>query len=152
MTSNQRILVLDANIMIRAALGKYVNPLIVKHSQDVHFVAPDCAFLDASNYIPKILEKHRLNPLIALERFRLTTEGISIADRHVYEALRDESLERIGGRDPDDWPVLATALALDCPIWTEDLDFFGTGIATWTTDRVHLYLESAERKSESAGR
>jgi len=26
------------------------------------------------------------------------------------------------------------------PVWTEDADFFGTGIATWTTDRVALYL------------
>jgi hypothetical protein len=25
-------------------------------------------------------------------------------------------------------------------VWTEDADFFGTGIATWTTDRVELYL------------
>jgi hypothetical protein len=27
-------------------------------------------------------------------------------------------------RNEDDWPVLATALALNCPIWTEDADFF----------------------------
>jgi len=31
---------------------------------------------------------------------------------------------------------------LQSPIWTEDQDFFGTGIATWTTDRVHLYLDT----------
>jgi hypothetical protein len=28
--------------------------------------------------------------------------------------------------DSEDWPVLACALILDCPIWTEDRDFFGT--------------------------
>jgi predicted nucleic acid-binding protein len=28
--------------------------------------------------------------------------------------------ERIDKRDEDDWPVLAGALALGCPIWTED--------------------------------
>jgi len=27
-------------------------------------------------------------------------------------------------RDPEDWPILAAALALDFPIWTEDTDFF----------------------------
>lgn len=37
-------------------------------------------------------------------------------------------------------PILACALALDCPVWTEDTDFFGAGVATWTTDRVALYL------------
>jgi PIN domain len=29
---------------------------------------------------------------------------------------------------------------LQIPVWTEDQDFFGTGLATWTTDRVELYL------------
>jgi hypothetical protein len=27
-----------------------------------------------------------------------------------------------------------------CPTWTEDQDFFGSGVATWTTDRIELYL------------
>ena len=43
-------------------------------------------------------------------------------------------------RDADDWPVLACAMLLSCPVWTEDTDFFGTGVATWTTDRVALYF------------
>jgi predicted nucleic acid-binding protein len=37
--------------------------------------------------------------------------------------------------------VVTLALLLDVPIWTEDQDFFGAGIATWTTDRVQLYLQ-----------
>lgn len=49
-------------------------------------------------------------------------------------------MQRIGLRDPMDWPVVAAALALDCPIWTEDKDFFGTGVATWTTDCIEIYL------------
>jgi predicted nucleic acid-binding protein len=43
--------------------------------------------------------------------------------------------------DPDDWPIVAAALLLDLPIWTEDQDFFGSGIAIWTTDRVEIYLQ-----------
>jgi predicted nucleic acid-binding protein len=34
-----------------------------------------------------------------------------------YEA---EARKRLGGRDPEDWPILASALALGCPIWTEE--------------------------------
>ena len=49
-------------------------------------------------------------------------------------------LARISERDADDWPALACALVLRCPVWTEDADFFGTGVATWTTSRVRLYL------------
>ena len=45
-------------------------------------------------------------------------------------------------RDEDDWPVLATALGLACAVWTEDSDFFGTGIAVWTTSRVEIFLQA----------
>ena len=42
------------------------------------------------------------------------------------------------GQDPpaaDDWPALALGLQLECAIWTEDQDFFGIGVATWTRPR-----------------
>ena len=45
-------------------------------------------------------------------------------------------------RNIQDWPVVATALLFNCPIWTEDKDFFGVGIPTWTTDRIHIFFES----------
>ena len=55
-------------------------------------------------------------------------------------------VQRLKKRDEEDWPVLATALALECPIWTEDADFFGAGVATWTTDRVELLLSRSFQK------
>jgi predicted nucleic acid-binding protein len=57
-----------------------------------------------------------------------------------YGPFEGVARRRIERRDEDDWPVLASAPALGCPIWTEDADFFGCGVATWTTDRVELYL------------
>jgi predicted nucleic acid-binding protein len=47
----------------------------------------------------------------------------------------------MSARDIEDWPVVAVAILLGLPIWTEDQDFFGSGVATWTTDRVELYLQ-----------
>ena len=61
-------------------------------------------------------------------------------DQVIYQAARKPALARIARRDPEDWPVVACAMVLGCPVWTEDADFFGTGLATWTTDRVLLYL------------
>jgi len=61
-------------------------------------------------------------------------------DSEFYLGMRTPALQRISVRDADDWPVLACAMTLSCPIWTEDTDFFGTGIATWTTDRIELYF------------
>jgi predicted nucleic acid-binding protein len=51
----------------------------------------------------------------------------------------------LAGRDLDDWPVLASALPLNCPIWTEDTDFFGAGVETWTTGNVELLLEGLSK-------
>jgi len=47
--------------------------------------------------------------------------------------------------------VLALALALNCPIWTEDTDFFGTGSAIWTTSRVEIFLESQAKATGPQG-
>jgi predicted nucleic acid-binding protein len=58
----------------------------------------------------------------------------------VYGEFEAEARERLGQRDPEDWPILAAALALGCPIWTEDTDFFGCGVATWTSRSVQMFL------------
>jgi len=58
----------------------------------------------------------------------------------LYGRFESDARERLGQGDHSDWPVLAAALALHCPIWTEDRDFFGVGVATWTSDRVEIYL------------
>lgn len=63
--------------------------------------------------------------------------------RSLYEGFEEPARARISARDPADWPVVAAALLLNAPIWTEDNDFFGTGIATWTSDRIELYLRDA---------
>ncbi|WP_446057543.1 PIN domain-containing protein [Acidithiobacillus ferriphilus] len=49
---------------------------------------------------------------------------------------------RIARRDERDWPAVAASLLLDCPIWTEDRDFFGAGVATWTTETISIYLDT----------
>lgn len=68
------------------------------------------------------------------------TSVVQMLSMDIHGVYRERALHRIGTRDPDDWPVLACAMAIGCPVWTEDTDFFGTGVATWTTDRVDLYF------------
>jgi predicted nucleic acid-binding protein len=54
--------------------------------------------------------------------------------------VETEAKARIASRDVNDWPTVAAALLLDCPIWMEDKDFLGAGVATWTTATVEIYL------------
>jgi predicted nucleic acid-binding protein len=66
--------------------------------------------------------------------------NIVVFDAAIYAALEDEARAR-SLRDPDDWPVVASALALAADVWTNDNDFLGTGVATWTTDTLQRWLE-----------
>lgn len=121
-------------------LGKKVNGLLTAYAGTVDFLAPSIAFEDATRHLPGIMSKRGIGPTdlsLGLNAVRLLVEEIP---GEVTEPLRAEALRRIGRRDPDDWPIIAAALALDCSIWTEDKDFFGAGVATWTSDLVEIYL------------
>jgi predicted nucleic acid-binding protein len=61
-------------------------------------------------------------------------------DANIYLDMKQQAPQRIAQRDADDCPVPACAMSIGRPVWTEDADFFGTGVATWTTDRVALYF------------
>jgi len=75
--------------------------------------------------------------MLVLDRLEGIVQSI---DAELYDGMQQQALQRIAARDADDWPVLACAMTLGCPVWTEDADFFGTGVATWTSDRVELYF------------
>jgi predicted nucleic acid-binding protein len=137
-----RSLVLDANILIPAVLGSRVPAILTAHRDERAFVTPAICFDDATTHLPTILTKHGIDPTDALARLAELTSLVRPVPETAYVAAKAEALARISSRDPDDWPILALALTLDCAIWTEDQDFFGTGVPTWTTDRVELYFRN----------
>lgn len=65
--------------------------------------------------------------------------NVVVLEEAVYSAIEEESRAR-SLRDPDDWPVVASALALAASIWTNDNDFLGTGVPTWTTETLQAWL------------
>lgn len=137
-----RAIVLDANVLMRAVLGRRVDRLLERFASQVTFLAPEVAFDDVQEHLASVLTKRgeldALQP--ALEKLTMLRLAVRAMDPSEYEVMKPAALARIGPRDPDDWPTLACALALNCPIWTEDRDFFGTGVATWTTSLVELYF------------
>lgn len=134
------MVVLDANVLIRAVLGRRVREILEAHFTRVRFFAPDTAFAEAREHLPEILRKRGINPEAAVAVLDDLLLLIGCIDTEIYGQFEASARQRLQKRDEDDWPVLAAALALECPIWTEDADFFGAGVATWTTDRVELLL------------
>jgi predicted nucleic acid-binding protein len=135
-----RSIVLDANILIRAVLGRRVRELVGDSADKVQFFSPDVAYADARKYLPELLEKRGVNSESAMAVLDALESLVWPLELGVYEGFKTQALQRIAMRDADDWPVLACAMTIGCPVWTEDADFFGTGVATWTSDREELYL------------
>lgn len=134
------MLVLDANILIRAVLGTRVQLLLHKYAGRVELYVPDSAFEEACEHLPLILERRGMPDFPVMEVLDSIGKLVQIVEADVYAPMESLARQRLTRRDEDDWPVLALALELGHPIWTEDTDFFGCGVATWTTDRVELYL------------
>ena len=67
----------------------------------------------------------------------------------LYGVFESEARQRLRGRDENDWPILATALGLACPVWTEDADFFGTGVAVWITNKIEMFLQEQAKSHKS---
>jgi predicted nucleic acid-binding protein len=144
---SERRLVLDANILMRAVLGRRVRQIVETHVERAAFFAPDVTIADARRHLPDVVRKRGGDDeaiAAAVELLDAVCRNVDEIDVEAYVVHRRAALARIEKRDPDDWPILATAMALDCPVWTEDQDFFGAGVPTWTTDRVEIYLSSHE--------
>jgi predicted nucleic acid-binding protein len=139
--STRRGLVLDANILIRAVLGRRVRSLLEAYEDSADFYAPDVCFEDARKYVPGVLTSRGEDPEVGLAVLEQIRALVTPVHRALYQDLEQSARRRVATRDEEDWPVVAVAFLLDVPIWTEDQDFFGSGIATWTTDRVELYFE-----------
>lgn len=136
-------LVVDANILLRAVFGVRVRVLLNDYADTTRFYAPDIYFEEARKHIPAISLLKRVDPLAAFEFLELANRLVEPVSRTFYVEHEAAARRRIAASDSDDWPVVASSLLLNCPVWTEDQDFFGTGIATWTTQNVEIYLQDA---------
>ena len=134
-------LVLDANILLRAIFGVRVLAILESHEDLAAFYSPDICFEDARKYIPHIAARRGFDASAGLAILDRVTRIVEPVDRSLFEEFEEVARARISSRDPGDWPVVATALMLDAPIWTEDKDFFGSGVATWTSNKIVLYLQ-----------
>ena len=118
------MIVLDANILIRAVLGRRVRQLVDTYAlRGFRFVTPDVAFVDAETYLPPLLEKRGKPDADVLQSLDYLKQIIEPINPDFYGEFESEARERLRGRDEDDWPVLATALGFGCDILSEDQDF-----------------------------
>ncbi|MCK4600076.1 PIN domain-containing protein [Candidatus Bipolaricaulota bacterium] len=126
-------LVVDANPMISALLGgaalrAFWNEA-VKEWATTQFTVNEVL-----SYLPRLASKiHVPEEMLRLE---LELLPLRICKKASYRDLVLEAKRRIAARDANDVDLLALALKLDYPIWTNDQDFEQTGTTLYTTAKL----------------
>lgn len=136
----RQLIVLDANILIRGVLGEQVPAMLERYREHVRYFTAAICYDEVRRHLPAILGKRGLAPEAFLAAVNVLERVVIPLDASIYRDFEAEAKQRIQARDIHDWPLLALALTLNCPIWTEERDFFGAGVATWRTQNVELYL------------
>jgi predicted nucleic acid-binding protein len=141
-------LAIDANVLVSEALRERGRALLLNPQLDLVIAVE--ARSEAEHEIERRVELMRARAILtpdAADRslasaLRVLAMALSSVAPGGYSRYLNEARKRIP-RDPNDAPTVAVALAFGCGIWTNDYDFFGCGVATWTTETILLQLSSA---------
>jgi predicted nucleic acid-binding protein len=99
-----RALVVDANILVRAVLGRRVREVIETYAGEVSFFVPESAYAEAEEHLRELIIKHGGDPEKALALLRSLGRLMELIGSEVYGEFEAEARERLARRDPEDWP------------------------------------------------
>ncbi len=134
-------LAVDASVLVAESLRSRGLALIANTDLELFIATP--AWSEALHELRRrllIMEaRGRFSVGLSERAFHETVDALRRRITRVPEAeyaIHEPAARKRIPRDPNDWPNVALALALDAAIWTSDYDFFGCGVATWTTETL----------------
>lgn len=127
-------LVVDANPILAALLGGQARRLFFE-APIREFAVPETVLAEVTEHLPRLALKLGMAP--TLLDYALDLLPLRPYPPRAYRASVGAARKRIADRDPDDVDVLALALSLDVPVWSNDRDFEGTGIERITTAELY---------------
>ncbi len=140
-------LVVDASVLVGELLRR--RGLRLLSNARLELFTSDVAWSETRHELEKRLAvRVRQGQVTPAEATRLQKIASEVCDDSLivlpesdYGALLTTALRRIP-RDLNDAHLVALALLLEASIWTNDTDFLGCGIATWTTETLLLELNT----------
>lgn len=94
-------------------------------------------FHEVLRYIPEVARKAKRAGITQAELYTaLAAMPLRLYEPDFSRKQRAEAERRIAHRDPDDVDLLALALQLGCPIWSNDADFEEAGVKLYTTAQL----------------
>lgn len=142
------IVVADASVLVAELLRRRGRELLAHPTLRV--VVAEQQWEETEHELAKRLEAIIGQDRMSAEQAAMLRDAISglidarvieMIPRAFYAHLESVARRRVP-RDPNDWPPVALALALDAGILTGDHDFLGCGCPTWTVDTLRQELAS----------
>ena len=112
-------LVVDANPLLSALLGGRAREVVF--SEEYLLYSPQHTLFEVEKYLPLVAEKLGRPEIDLFREFQLLP--ITACQPRLYDSHLEQARDLIVQRDPKDVHVLALALALSHPVWTNDRDF-----------------------------
>jgi predicted nucleic acid-binding protein len=131
--------VADANPILAALLGGHARQVVF--SRKFLIYSPQHTLFEVARYLPLLAEKLGRPEIDLFREFQLLP--ITACQPSIYDSHVEQARNLIAERDPKDVHVLALALSLGYPIWTNDRDF--DEIAEVTTRSTAELLAGLER-------
>lgn len=115
-------LVIDANVVIAALVrDSAVRRLLLLGGHELH--VPAYLLEEVESHWAELQPRSGLSPEALREVLRILREHFHEHAPAEYEARFEEARSLLAGRDPDDVPYVALALALGADgVWSEDRD------------------------------
>jgi predicted nucleic acid-binding protein len=123
-------LVADANVLLSAVVGGRARD-ILEHPEVEEVLTTSATLAEVQEYLAHLARKKRL-PLDAV-LLAAASLPVTVVERTVYAASIAEAAKRLGRRDSDDVELLALALHIEVPVWSNDKDFEDAGVDWFTT-------------------
>jgi len=134
--------VVDANVILSALIGGKAIRVFIE-AKELKFVTTDRVVGEVREYIPVLAKRKNLSRNVMEAVFSLLE--LEVVEKEAYLQHVPKALELIGRRDPDDADLVALALALNCPVWTNDNDLVELKeIKTLTTAEILCLVDSWE--------
>jgi predicted nucleic acid-binding protein len=126
-------LVADANVLLSAVLGGRAK-LVFDNPQIEQILTAAPTLAEVEEYATVLARKRRLPADLLL--LAAAAMPVTVVEAAQYESSLPQARKLIGRRDPDDVEILALALHLGIPLWSNDKDFQETGIELLTTEAL----------------
>lgn len=134
-------LIVDANVLVRCVQGRAA----VRAAAVMAGGAALCVTQDnVEECLDVLMRVFGMDERTALARTAGVLRPFRILAPVEYDDFRAAADRRLRAGGESDWPALAAALAIDGDVWTDDVDFFGTGVAVWSSNNVLLAAQDGK--------